>query len=209
MAKFNIQVELDFLDEEQKIDDVLKDEIISSVKDTITKNATESVIKDLSSHMNYLKEQISKRVTEATETFMAQTFSEKIANMQIPYKENTWNSEFKTISMSEFVGMQYEQFLNKKVIDENGCEPRYSGDAKLSINEYFIKKYLEKELAGKVSKLVQTARKEAEESIIKTLEQTLKDQLSVDIIKRLNIPEMLKALQGKAVMLDAPKDKKP
>jgi hypothetical protein len=32
MAKFKIEVDLDFLDEEQKIDEVLRDEIVSSVK---------------------------------------------------------------------------------------------------------------------------------------------------------------------------------
>jgi SPX domain protein involved in polyphosphate accumulation len=109
--------------------------------------------------------------------------------------------------MSKFIGIQYERFLNKKVFDENGCEPRYSSDAKFSINEYFIKKYLEKELTGKVSKLIQTARKDAEETIIKTLEQNLKDQLSIDIIKRLNIPDMLKKLQDKAQLLDGKEGK--
>jgi hypothetical protein len=122
--------------------------------------------------------------------------------MQIPVKKgSSWSTEYEFISMSEFVGKQYEEFLNKKVLDNDGNTPRYSNDAKVSINEYFIDRYLEKEFTGKVSKMIQTARKDAEETIIKTLEQNLKSQLSVDIIKRLNIPEMLHSLQEKALLL--------
>ena len=195
MAKYKIEVELDWLEEDQSIDESIKQEVISSLKTKITADATAEITKALSST---IQETTGKVIDE----FLNDTLRNKIANMKIPYKENGWDAKVKMIPISEFVGKQYEQFLNKKVLDENGCEPRYSSDNKLSINEYFIKKYLEKELAGKVSKMIQTARKDAEETIVKTLEQTLKDQLSIDIIKRLNIPEMLKTLQEKAILLE-------
>ncbi|EOO57072.1 hypothetical protein IKE_06427, partial [Bacillus cereus VD196] len=72
----------------------------------------------------------------------------------------------------------------------------------LSISEYFIQNYLAKELTSKVSTMIQTARKDAEETIVKALENNLKEQLSVDIIQRLNIPQMLESLQNKATELD-------
>ncbi|MRB06793.1 hypothetical protein GH876_33630, partial [Bacillus thuringiensis] len=62
--------------------------------------------------------------------------------------------------------------------------------------------YLAKELTSKVSTMIQTARKDAEETIVKALENNLKEQLSVDIIQRLNIPQMLESLQNKATELD-------
>jgi len=198
MAKFSIEVELDWLEEGGGIDDTIKQEVISSLKSKITADATKEITKELSST---IQETTGKVIDE----FLNDTLRGKIENMKIPHKGNSWDSKVEMIPMSKFVGMQYESFLNKKVFDENGCEPRYSNDAKLSINEYFIKKYLEKELASKVSKMIQTARKDAEETIVKTLEATLKNQLSIDIIQRLNIPEMLRALQEKAAMLDAPK----
>jgi hypothetical protein len=199
MAKIMIEMELDWLNEEQSIDDAIKQEVISSLKAKITADATKEITKELSTT---IQETTGKVIDE----FLGETLRGKIENMKIPYKGSTWDSKVEMMPMSKFIGMQYEQFLNKKVFDENGCEPRYSNDAKLSINEYFVKNYLEKELTGKVSKLIQNARKDAEETIIKTLEQTLKSQLSVDIIQRLNIPEMLKALQAKALMLDMPKE---
>ena len=47
--------------------------------------------------------------------------------------------------------------------------------------------------------MVQKAQKEAEDTVIKTLKQNLKDQLAVDIIKRMNIPKLLENLQQKAL----------
>ena len=200
MAKFKIEMDLDWLEEGQNIDEEIKKEIVSSLKTKITADTTAEITKTLS-------KTIQEETAKIIDTYLNKTLKNKVEDMKIPYKKDSWNSEIEFIPMSKFIGMQYEAFLNRKVLDENGCEPNYSRDAKLSINEYFIKKYLEKELAGKVSKMIQTARKEAEETIVKTLEQTLKDQLSVDIIQRLNIPEMLKVLQEKALMLNAPKGK--
>lgn len=99
----------------------------------------------------------------------------EIACMQIPYKKNSWSDEVMYMNMSEYVGKQYEAFLNRKVFDRNGDIPRYESDRNTSLNEYFINKYLQKELAGKVSQMISTAKEEAEEMILKTLEQNLKD----------------------------------
>lgn len=198
MSKFNITVDLDWLEEGMNIDEEIKKEIISSLKTKITADTTAEITKTLS-------KTIQEETTKIIDSYLDKTLRKKVEEMKIPYKKDSWNSEIEFIPMSKFVGMQYEAFLNRKVLNDDGCEPRYSSDAKLSINEYFIKKYLEKELAGKVSKMIQKARTDAEETIVKTLEQTLKDQLSVDIIQRLNIPDMLRALQEKALLLESSK----
>jgi len=196
MAKFNIEVELDYLDEEQSIDEALRDEIAHSLKDIVTKKATEQVLKNLSTTINELTESLKEKVTNEVDSFLGNTLADKVANMKIPYKENSWSKEIEYIPMSEFVGMRYEEYLNRKVFDYDGREARYSSDRKLSINEYLIKNYLEKELTGKVSKLIQDARNSAEKTVIKTLEQNLQAQLSADMIKRLDIPAVIKNLQA-------------
>lgn len=195
MAKFKIEVDLDWLDEGMSIDEAIKDEVINSIKTKITSDATKEITGKLS-------EVIQQKTTEIVDNFLGETLAKSVENMKIPYKKSSWDSNIEYMSLSEFVGKRYEEFLNKKVFNVDGCTPRYDSDKKLSINEYLINKYLEKELASKVSKLIQSARKNAEESIIKTLEENLKTQLSVDIIKRLNIPNLLKNLQDKALLLD-------
>lgn len=52
--------------------------------------------------------------------------------------------------------------------------------------------YLEKELGTKVEKMIANAKKDVEETLVKSLEQKLKENLAKDTIERMNIPEVLK-----------------
>lgn len=54
----------------------------------------------------------------------------------------------------------------------------------------------EEEEKEKVEKLIANAKREVEESLIKSLEQNLKENLAKDTIERMNIPEVLKKLSS-------------
>lgn len=56
--------------------------------------------------------------------------------------------------------------------------------------------HLEEELGKTVEKLIANAKREVEESLIKSLEQNLKENLAKDTIERMNIPEVLKKLSS-------------
>lgn len=195
MAVVKIELELDWLNEDDSLDESIKKEVLATLQNRLIKNAEGQI----TSKLNGLLEGIANKVTDS---FIEETLKTKIEDLVIPHKENSWNSEVKMIPISEFVGMKYERYLNEKKFDSYGEIPRNSSNAKLSISEYFIHNYLEKELSTKVSSMIQKARKDAEETIVKALENNLKEQLSVDIIQRLNIPKMLESLQNKAAELD-------
>jgi len=204
MAKFNIEIELDWLGEEESIDEALQSQIMASIKDHVTQRATDSINKKLAEFMSKKCGDIEKMFADKVEEFLGNTFCQRIEQMKIPRKKRgSWDSEIEYIPMSEFVGLKYEAFLNMKTLDSKGGTPRYDSDKTMSINEFFVNKYLEKELASKVAALIKTARHDAEETVLKTLEETLRSQLSADIISRLNIPAMLVALQEKAALLEA------
>jgi hypothetical protein len=194
MAKIKIELELDWMSEDESLDENIKEQVLADLQNRLIKNAENQI----TSKLNAQLEGVADRVTSS---FIEKTLETKIEDLKIPHKEGYWESEVKYIPISEYIGMQYEKFLTKKSLDESGREAKYSSDAKLSISEYFIKNYLAKELTGKVSSMIQTARKDAEETIVKALENNLKEQLSVDIIQRLNIPQMLESLQNKAAQL--------
>lgn len=196
MAKVKIELDLDWLNEDENFDEVIKDEVISNLQNRLINNAENQITEKL----NGILEGIAGKVTDS---FIEETLKAKIEQLQIPYKKSSWDSNVELIPISEFIGMKYERYLNEKTLDSDGNSPRYSSDKKLSISEYFINKYLEKELTTKVSAMIQTARKDAEETIVKALENNLKEQLSVDIINRLNVPKMLETLQNKAAELGA------
>lgn len=199
MAKFTVEVELDWLEEEQSLDEALKEEILHAVETRVTGKVVQELTDKLTAKLNKTLEEEAEKVVDG---FIGKTLEGKIETLKIPHKENSWNSEVQMIPISEFIGMRYEDFLNKKVYDQYGNMPSSERDRNFSINEYFIKNYLEKELTKKVSDLIQKARKDAEETVVSTIEYQLREQLSVDIISRLNIPKMLASLQDKAALLE-------
>lgn len=195
MAKVKVELDIDWLEEGENLDDLIKIQVINGLQDRLIQKAEQKVLAKI-------EREVEEKANEVVDTFIHGALEKKIEKLKIPYKANGWGSEVELIPISEFIGIRYERYLTEKTLDENGREAKYSSDRKLSISEYFIKNYLAKELTSKVSTMIQTARKDAEETIVKALENNLKEQLSVDIIQRLNIPQMLESLQSKATELD-------
>ena len=91
---------------------------------------------------------------------------------------------------------RFELFLTEKRYDRDGHIASYTSDRKLSAADLLTSQYLEEELGKKVEKLIANAKREVEESLIKSLEQNLKENLAKDTIERMNIPEVLKKLSS-------------
>ena len=202
MAKFNIEVELDWIDNEEEgvsIDEEIREWVINGVKDQLLQKATTEAVKKVDKVIYEKIKQAQETIDSKVDDFVERICEEEISKMQIPYKTNSWSDKVEYMSMSEFIGKRYEAFLNRKIFDRDGNMQRHESDKNTSLNEYFVNKYLQKELAGKVSEMIRTAKEEAEQMVIKTLEQNLKDQLAADTIKRLNIPQLLQNLQQKAI----------
>ncbi|WMI81807.1 hypothetical protein [Anaerotignum sp. MB30-C6] len=203
MAKFNIEVELDWIeDEEFSIDEEIKRQVVSGVKERLLKKATDEAVKAVDTVILEKIEQAESVIQQRVDDFVEMVCAGKISEMKIPYKKSSWGSEVEYKPMGEFIGERYEAFLNRKVFDRDGNTPRYDSDKNTSLNEYFINKYLEKELASKVSEMIKKAKTESEEMVLRTLEQNLRDQLAVETINRLNIPKLLENLQLRAAELD-------
>ena len=200
MAKFNIEVELDWLDEDSySIDEEIKAEVIAGVKNQLLKRTTDETTKKLDAEIAKKLEEATKIIEQRVEDFIAAVTEKQIEKIKIPVKESSWSDKVNYIPISEFVGKQYESYLTKKIYDSDYNTAKYNSDAQYSISEKHIRSYLDKTLSKQVSEMVRKAQKDAEDTIIKTLEQNLKDQLAVDTIKRMNIPKLLENLQQKAL----------
>ena len=205
MAKFNIEVELDWVDEENEytIDEEIKEQVVSGIKDALLKKATTEAVEAVD-------DKIAEKILEAEGTiqatvdqFVANVCEEKIGKIIIPEKKSTWSEEVTYKPLSEYVGERFELFLTEKRYDRDGCIASYSSDRKLSAADLITRQYLEKELGTKVENMIATAKREVEESLVKSLEQKLKENLAKETIERMNIPDVLKrfsemALEDKA-----------
>lgn len=194
MAKFNIEVELDWI-EEGSVDDRLQEKIISGIQEKLTKDISARMEKQLS-------DIITSRVKAIADAMLQDVTKKTIGDIQIPTTDGSWSSKVEYIPLSKFVGKRFESFVNEKNLNSNGAVASYRDDRKYSMAEYLVNGYLEKELLGKVTKTIEKARTDAENTVVKTIEENLRAQLSADIINRLNIPQLLESLQEKAVQLE-------
>lgn len=201
MAKFNIEVELDWVDGEDgyTIDEEIKEQVVSGIKDALLKKATTEAVEAVD-------DKIAEKILEAEGTiqatvdqFVTNVCEEKIGKIIIPEKKNTWSEEVTYKPLSEYVGERFELFLTEKRYDRDGCIASYSSDRKLSAADLLTGQYLEKELGKKVETLIASAKKEVEESLINSFEQKLKENLAKDTIEKMNIPEVLKRFSEMAL----------
>lgn len=200
MAKFNIEVELDWMrDDEYSIDDIIKEQVIFGVKDELLKKASDDIVEKLDSEIAKKLKEATQIIEQRVEDFVATVTEQQIQKIRIPVKKSNWSDEVNFVPISEYIGMQYEKYLTKKIYDRNYERTRYDSDGCYSIAEKDIGEYLNKTLSAQVSEMVKKAQKEAEDTVLKTLEQNLQNQLAVDTIKRLNIPKLLEGLQKKAL----------
>ena len=193
MAKFNIEVELDWMNEESySIDDELRERIVKGVETALLKKATDEAVKAVDN-------KIAEKILEAEETiqatvdqFIANVCEEKIGKIVIPQKKSSWSEEVTYKPLSEYVGDRFEAFLTERRYDRDGKVARYDSERNLTAANLLTGQDLEKELGAKVERLIANAKKEVEESLISSLEQKLKENLAKDTIEKMNIPEVLK-----------------
>ena len=181
------------------IDEEIKEQVVSGIKDALLKKATTEAVEAVD-------DKIAEKILEAEGTiqatvdqFIANVCEEKIGKIIIPEKKNTWSEEVTYKPLSEYVGERFELFLTEKRYDRDGCIASFSSDRKLSAADLITRQYLEKELGTKVENMIATAKREVEESLVKSLEQKLKENLAKETIERMNIPDVLKRFSEMAL----------
>ena len=194
MAKFNITVDLDWMDDEEgySIDDELKERVIKGVEDALLKKATDEAVKAVDDKICEKVGEAENSIQEAVDKFISTVCAEKINKIMIPVKKNSWSAEVKYKPLSEYVGDRFNYYITDKKFDKDGKVARWSSESVYSAADLLTSDYLKKELDIKVEQMISNARKEVEESLIKSFEQKLKENLSKDIIEKMNIPDVLR-----------------
>lgn len=194
MAKFNITVDLDWMDDEEgySIDDELKERVIKGIEDALLKKATDEAVKAVDDKICEKVGEAENSIQEAVDKFISTVCEEKINKIMIPVKKNSWSDEVKYEPLSEYVGERFNYYITEKKFDKDGNVARWSSESVYSAADLLTSDYLKKELDTKVETMISNARKEVEESLIKSFEQKLKENLSKDIIEKMNIPDVLR-----------------
>ncbi len=200
MAKFNIEVELDWMDEEAySIDDELRQRIVDGVENALLEKATTEAVQKVDKAIADKILEAEETIQDTVDKFVKTVSEEKITEIAIPVKEDSWSSKVTYIPLSEYVGKRFEVFLTEERYDRDGRIASYSSDRRLSAADLITSQYLEKELGTKVENMIATAKREVEESLVKSLEQKLKENLAKETIERMNIPDVLKRFSEMAL----------
>lgn len=200
MSKFNVEVELDWLDEETTIDEEIKERVIRGAEKYLLDATTEEIEKKIDNLVGQKLKEVSTKIDEIVDGYLDVVCQSEIEKMKIPTKDTEWSREVKMIPIQEFIGERFNRFCNDKRYDSDFKETKYSSDRKYSLLEKDIQFYLKNVLSKQVSDIVRKAQKNAEKEIIGSLEQTLKQNLAEETVKKMNIPKVLEKLQNNYVL---------
>lgn len=195
MAKFTVEVDLDWLDEETTIDEEIKYEVINGAREYLLNKTTEEI-------QNRLDEEIGKKLVEASEKveevvngFIECVTTDNISKLKIAEKTSSWSDKVTMTPISEYIGKQFEKFCNEKRYDKNFSQTSYERERVYSVAQVSILRYLKETLGEQVENIVKTAQRNAEKEIVESLEHSLKQNLAEETIKKMNIPQVLKNLE--------------
>ena len=209
MAKFNIEVELDWMEEDSySIDEELKERIIEGVEDALLKKATHEALRMVDAKIAEKVKESEETINKAINKFIENVCSEKINNIQIPEKSSDWSDKITYYSLSEYVGMQFESFIKEKRYDKDGNYQDW-GSNRYSAADLLTTKYLKRELDDKIGNMIQRAKHEvnnvstkdkkndeATEAVVKEYQEELKKYSDTVAAAEKRWNEVLKKLQS-------------
>lgn len=181
MAKFNIEVELDWLGDEEgeNIDQVLREEITRKIVErsvvSVTENMESEIKKVMEEKLNDFKSSIDKKLESLMDDFF-----------DTPRDiTNSWGSVIrKGVTARQLLEEAADKFFTERV-DENGNVDTYS--AKYTRIEYVVKKAINHDVTWAVERAV----KDAVEKVKKTVKDTATKQLGEKMAEIVGLENMI------------------
>lgn len=175
MAKFNIAVELDWIDENGGIDDIVKTEIISAITDKLSNEITEEIIKKA-------QKTISEKVLSSIDTKVNE-ITEQLLNKRFDVTDQWGDVKKSNTSVIELLKGRLDDFLNEKV-DKDGRVTSYNGVKRI---DWVISKNIDCNLQATVN----NAAAEVKKGLEKYIDTTLKAQIGEKVAKIIGLDKIV------------------
>ena len=184
--KFNIDIEINWIDEEENIDSMVKAEIINAVFNKIkTKEIEEKIQKKIDTVIsNDITKSLEKNVTKTYKSFI-----EKEVSITDEYGDVV-----KECTMKELIKDKFNRFLIEKV-DENGYPNKvgYKSQSRITwIIDERIKKHAESFTKNTINNL--------EEKLKTYFSEEMKKNISEVILKNTGLKAMIEDSTGKEIL---------
>lgn len=177
--KLNLEIELDWIDEEMNLDDTVKENVINSVVNKIQKGVEEKVEKSINATID---KTIVDKINEKTD----QMFNDFI-NREISVSDS-YGSTIKTYEkLSDLIKERFDNFM-EQTVDEKGNATNSSYSTKHK-RIYFI---VDKQLKDFAEKFTSDAVKTVSAEIKDHVKDGLTNKLGSELMKVLKVNDMLK-----------------
>jgi hypothetical protein len=172
MAKFNVTVELDWVDEEHNLDSDIRDAVIRDIKNKLSEPLLKKINEETGST---IQSQISalalSAINERINAFM--TTPRNITN-------KFGEIEREGVTVEDILKEQLEAAVDKKMLDENGRPTRDNYNKKYSLLEYLVKARTQA-----VGQLIEERCKKAIEETKGSIERMVTDKVKTQVADKL------------------------
>lgn len=173
MAKFNITVEIDYIDEEGNLDQELYDRIVDSVVDKVSKNVTEKIQKSAEDKVDMQTAKMENIISDRLNSLMDEFF-------ETPRKTyDRYGDVIKTdITVKDMLKKACDDFMYEKVDTSGKPASLSSWGPNMTRIEYMIKKA--------VSGDMETAIKNATDEITKKIKEKVSNEVKMQMGEKLS-----------------------
>lgn len=175
--KFNVEIDLDFVEENESISDTIKAQIVQNIEKRVTANV-QSQIKE--SAQKLVEAQMDKMAIEA----VSSAINDKVAALlALPRTQTDGYGRVvkENFTIEQLLIDEVESAVMKKTLDENGRDTGYS--ARFSRFEYFATKDIPALVDKRVKALAEQTQKDIETLVKDKIKTEVADKLTNLIVE--------------------------
>jgi len=179
MAKFKIEVDIDWLGEDCDLDSTLKEEIADNIINRVQKET----IRDISV---LAMQKADKVLDKWIDDLVVNTMGTKI-----PYKKSDWGSKVEMISIEDMLAIKFEKALTQ-IVDENGKPTNSSYNSYGTRLEWLTGKLANKYVDQRVQEFVKDIKRDVEDYTSKKVKEEMVKQLTASLISNIDFNKVFK-----------------
>lgn len=181
MAKLNIELDIDYMDEEQNIDEFVRDEIINAATRRVETAIMKAAEERLTAQLSKVEQIVDKRVEEIT----TKVIDEFLNTQKFPHPKDSWDKNPEMKSIQEILVKKLEASLNRTV-DKDGNYTTSSYNTAGTRIEWLTGKLAEKYADEKVKETTKNIKGHIEKYILEKVKGEIMTQLSSEILKNID-----------------------
>lgn len=178
--KFNVEIDLDWVEEDSTIDSEIKHQIISNIENKVFKSLQDQVIASA-------KEKIDSQIADLVNQNVHAMVAEKVSALMTQNRTSTdqYGRVLKeNFTIESMLIDAVDGAVNNKVLDKNGriASNSYDNRAEYSYFDYYAKKDIPEMVNEKVKKLGDQVKKDIELLVTEKIKTQVADNLTELIV---------------------------